>query len=96
MHMMVCSEWAGATLPSRVAPQKFCIIMLLSQHVLCRDGSVFVSPIQASDRSGITGPYTLTHVSETRESETGEKENRNGKLPHLSYRGRDPYTLLQP
>ena len=34
MHMMVCSEWAGATLPSRVAPQKFCIIMLLSQHVL--------------------------------------------------------------
>ena len=33
MHMMVCSEWAGATLSSRVAPQKFCIIMLLSQHV---------------------------------------------------------------
>ena len=47
MHMMVCSEWAGATLPSRVAPQKFCIIMLLSQHVFCRDGSIFVSPFQA-------------------------------------------------
>ena len=42
MHMMVCSEWAGATLSSRVAPQKFCFIVLLSQHVLCRDGSIFV------------------------------------------------------
>ena len=42
MHMMVCSEWAGATLSSRVAPQKFSFIVLLSQHVLCRDGSIFV------------------------------------------------------
>ena len=48
MHMMVCSEWAGATLSSRVAPQKFCFIMLLSQHVFCRDGSIFVSPFQAA------------------------------------------------
>ena len=51
MHMMVCSEWAGATLSSRVAPQKFCISMLLSQHVFCRDGSIFVSPFQAEDKA---------------------------------------------
>ena len=63
MHMMVCSEWAGATLSSRVAPQKFCIIMLLSQHVLCRDGSIFVSPFRAPGRViGKAGPNTTTHT----------------------------------
>ena len=75
MHMMVCSEWAGATLSSRVAPQKFCIIMLLSQHVFCRDGSIFVFPSQAPAESGKkTGRHTLTHISET-----GEKENTKWK-----------------
>ena len=32
MHMMVCSEWAGATLSSRVAPQKFCVFMPGREH----------------------------------------------------------------
>ena len=36
-------EWT----PEGDRPQKFCIIMLLSQHVFCRDGSIFVSPFQA-------------------------------------------------
>ena len=91
MHMMVCSEWAGATLSSRVAPQKFCIIVLLSQHVLCRDGSIFVSPFQAPGRvREMTCPNTTTHTFYRQE----KRRTENGKLSHLSDRGRDPDTLL--
>ena len=71
MHMMVCSEWAGATLPSRVAPQKFCIIMLLSQHVFCRDGSIFVSPFQAYGQARES--LTMYIYSQTGDWRKGEK-----------------------
>ena len=70
MHMMVCSEWAGATLPSRVAPQKFCIIMLLSQHVFCRDGSIFVSPFQAEDKAPKSlSTYIYSQIRDWRKGE---------------------------
>ena len=75
MHMMVCSEWAGATLPSRVAPQKFCIIMLLSQHVLCRDGSIFVSPFQAAGKF-MKKTVRIHLLTDQRQR---EKENRKWK-----------------
>ena len=74
MHMMVCSEWAGATLPSRVAPQKFCIIMLLSRIMPGREHFCFsLSGAGQGHRKG-RPEYNDSHILKTR-----EKENRKWK-----------------